>query len=260
MLVAAHEKENTGRLTKCNTANSRCVLGSGKTLALVWGDSHAIAAVSGVAAAAEQAGGSILFFGQQACPVIFGARSSNTKAPEFCSRFNDMVYARLQTLERDLPVIVIHRAGTYIEPGNSLMYFDGRVPDTPEARRAAYERHLVDSLCRIAARNPLYVVQPIPQMPYDVPAVVAKDLIVHGKAPQPAMSLSAYRAANASMNAALQSASQRCCVRLLDPLPYLCAGESCEGVSDGRPLYSDDNHLSEVGARRLAPMFGAIWQ
>lgn len=260
VLVAAHEKENIGRLTKCNTAQSRCALGSGKTLALVWGDSHAIAAVSGVAAAAEQAGGSILFFGQQACPVIFGARSSNTKAPDFCSRFNDMVYARLQTLGRDLPVIVIHRAGTYIEPGDRLMYFDGRVPDTPEARRAAYERHLVDSLCRIAAHNPLYVVQPIPEMPYDVPAVVAKELIVHGRAPQPAMPLSAYHAANASMNAALQSASQRCGVRLLDPLPYLCAGESCEGVSDGRPLYSDDNHLSEYGARRLVPMFGSVWQ
>ncbi|MEW6132432.1 MAG: acyltransferase family protein [Pseudomonadota bacterium] len=260
VLVAAREKENSGRLTKCNTAQSRCVLGRGKPLALVWGDSHAIAAVSGVAAAAERAGGSILFFGQQACPVIFGARSSSAKAPEFCSRFNDMVYEQLQTLERGLPVIVIHRAGAYIEPGDRLMYFDGSVPDTPQERRAVYERHLVDSLCRIAARNPLYVVQPMPEMPYDVPAVVAKELIVHGKAPQPAMSLSAHRAANASMNAALQSASRRCGVRLLDPLPYLCAGGSCEGVSDGRPLYSDDNHLSEHGAHRLAPMFGAIWQ
>lgn len=260
VLVAAHEKENTGRLTKCNTPQSQCVLGSGKTLALVWGDSHAIATVSGVAAAAQLAGGSILFFGQQACPVVFDARSSNTKAPEFCSRFNDMVHARLQEMASNLPVIIIHRAGTYIEPGDRLMYFDGKVSDTAEERRAVYERHLIDSLCRIAARNPLYVVQPIPEMPYDVPAVVAKELIVHGKAPQPAMSLSDYRTANSSMIAALQKASRDCGVHLLDPLPYLCVGDACHGVSDGRPLYSDDNHLSEVGARRLTPMFGAIWQ
>jgi len=260
VLIAASEKENSGWLTKCNTAESQCVLGSGKTLAIVWGDSHAIATVSGVAASAGQASGSILFFGQQACPVIFGGRSSNVRAPDFCKNFNDMVFDRLREINPATPVIVIHRAGTYIEPGDRQIYFEDVRPTDPAARRLIYERRLVDSLCRIAASRPLYVVLPIPEMPYDVPAVVSQGLIIDGTPPSVETSLRSYEQANASMLKALQETSERCGVRLLDPVPYLCTDESCDGLLNGRPLYSDDNHPSKFGASRLAPMFAEVWR
>lgn len=260
VLTAAHEKKNTGQLTKCNSAQSQCVLGRGKTLAVVWGDSHAIATVEGVAEAAGQAGGSVLFFGQQACPAILGAKSGNTKAPYFCKDFNAMVFDRLGQMERDIPVVVIHRAGFYVEPGERLIYFGDRVPETAEARLADYERHLVDSLCRVAARHPVYVVLPIPVMPYDVPATLSRSLILTGQAPRPTIPLSTYRANNAAMLTAMDRARRDCGVHLLDPVPYFCDSGSCYGAVDGRPLYSDDNHLSNTGAKLLAPMFARIWQ
>ena len=260
VLVAAHEKGNTGQLTKCNTVASECILGSGKTLAVVWGDSHAIATVNGVAEAAKQSGGNVLFFGQQACPAILGAKSSSKKSPNFCSDFNRMVFDRLEDMGRDIPIVIIHRADAYIEPGERLMYFGNHVPETPDARRAIYEQHMIDSLCRVAARNPVYVMLPIPEMPYDVPATLSRSLILTGHAQNPAMALSTYRSSNAAVISAMGRAQRECGIHLLDPVPYFCDDESCKGVLEGRPLFSDDNHLSNTGANLLVPMFAKIWR
>ena len=208
---------------------------------------------------AQQAHGSILLFGQQACPVIFGARSSNVKSPDFCKNFNDMVFERLKRMGGAIPVIIINRASAYIEPGERLMFFGGRPPEQPAKRRAIYERHMIDSLCRIAATNPVHVVLPVPEMPVDVPAVLARELILTGKGSIPSTPLSTYHEANSAMISALHKAQQTCGIHLLDPVPYLCSNEACHGVASGRPLYSDNNHLSKTGASRLAPLFARVW-
>lgn len=262
VLAAAHEKKNTGKLTTCNTAESQCLLGDGQTLAVVWGDSHAIAAVSGVADAAKQAGGRILFFGQQACPVIFNARVSNAESPYFCRDFNNMVFERLKRLDRAVPVIVINREpSTYIEAESGIrLFIDGPIPEQAAERWAVYEKNLIDTLCRVADSNPVYVVLPIPEMPYDVPAVLSRSLIMTGKATQPATPIPVYREASRTMTVALLKARQRCGIHLLDPAPYFCTEEACRGAIGGRPLYSDDNHLSEYGALRLAPMYAAAFK
>lgn len=262
VLVAAHEKENTGKLTKCNTAASPCQLGDGKPLAVVWGDSHAIAAVSGVAEAARRAGGSILFYGQQACPTVFDIRIRGINEPDFCLKFNDMVFEQLKRHEQSMPIIIIGRPPyAYIESQEKPMYFGSQpIPDQPTERWDIYVKHLTDSLCRLTTRNPVYVVLPIPEMPYDVPAVVSRELILKGKAPQPIMSLSDYQRTNSSMISALKEAQENCGVHLLDPVPLLCTNGACHGVISGRPLYSDDNHLSEFGARHLSPMFSTVWE
>jgi peptidoglycan/LPS O-acetylase OafA/YrhL len=260
VLISAGEKTNKSELTKCNTTQSQCTLGNGKTLAVVWGDSHAIAAVNGVAEAASRAGGSILFFGQQACPAILGARSVSPKNPDFCKDFNAMVYDRLAQMDQNIPVVIINRAGAYIEPGEQQIFFGDRGPETANARLADYDRHLVDSLCHVAARHTVFVMLPIPEMPYDVPATISISLILSGKAPQPVTPMSAYRTNNTAMISALNRAQRDCGVHLLDPVPYFCDTDSCYGSVDGRPLYSDDNHLSNTGAKRLAPMFARVWE
>jgi peptidoglycan/LPS O-acetylase OafA/YrhL len=260
VLLAAGEKGNKGELTKCNTPQSQCVLGSGNTLAVVWGDSHAIAAVNGVAEAAGQAEGSILFFGQQSCPVIFGARSGHATSPGFCKDFNDMVFDRLRRMDPATPVIIIHRADTYIEPGERQLFFGDQAPQTVEKRWSVYAQHLVDSLCRIAASHPVHVLLPIPEMPYDVPAVLSRSLILNGSTPQPAISLTDYSKKHTAMITALQKAQANCGVRLLDPLPYLCNDSHCSGAVGGRPLYSDDNHLSNTGASLLAGLYSQVWK
>ena len=42
-------------------------------------------------------------------------------------------------------------------------------------------------------------------------------------------------------------------VRIFDPATSLCQGDVCRAVTEGRPTYRDDFHLTLSGAARLAP-------
>ena len=71
--------------------------------------------------------------------------------------------------------------------------------------------------------------------------------------------LSDYHARQAFVWAMQDEAVARCGVRILDPLPYLCADGSCPSAENGRPIYRDGDHFNESGNRRLVPMFRAVF-
>ncbi|MFP3458668.1 SGNH hydrolase domain-containing protein, partial [Psychrobacter sp. SIMBA_152] len=48
---------------------------------------------------------------------------------------------------------------------------------------------------------------------------------------------------------------------VVDPAPLLCNDEGlCRAELDGHSLYTDDNHLSEVGARFIAPALEPLFR
>jgi peptidoglycan/LPS O-acetylase OafA/YrhL len=258
VLAANNGKLDIGRRSSCNHADSNCVLGSGSTNVFVWGDSHAIAAVDAVAESSLAANGSVRFLAQMSCPVLFDARSDSLKDPNFCCRFNSMAFAELQKQSAQTPVLIIHRTDLFIGPGRKWLYFDDNAHEQGGDQFEHYRRHQVESLCRIAARNPVYVMLPIPVMPVDVPAELARVLIQTGKEPVIQVARDEFEQSRQPVVDVLREAAEQCGVRLLDPLPYLCSETVCPGVVAGRPLYSDDNHLTLTGARRLMPLFDAI--
>ena len=68
-----------------------------------------------------------------------------------------------------------------------------------------------------------------------------------------------YHARHKVVWAAQDAAVARCGVKILDPLPYLCHDGRCWGSKDGRPIYYDDDHLSEYGNKLLVPMFKEVF-
>ena len=44
-------------------------------------------------------------------------------------------------------------------------------------------------------------------------------------------------------------------VYIWDPLHILCPTESCSQFSNGKPIFRDNNHLSDYGSRYLADYF-----
>jgi peptidoglycan/LPS O-acetylase OafA/YrhL len=46
---------------------------------------------------------------------------------------------------------------------------------------------------------------------------------------------------------------------ILDPLPFLCNGDHCVASKDELPLYWDDDHLNNHGARLLKPLFASAF-
>ena len=59
--------------------------------------------------------------------------------------------------------------------------------------------------------------------------------------------------------AAQDEAAQQCGANILNPLPYLCHDGRCWSNKEGRPIYYDDDHLSEFGNKLLKPMFEEVF-
>ncbi|TAJ85360.1 MAG: acyltransferase [Reyranella sp.] len=67
----------------------------------------------------------------------------------------------------------------------------------------------------------------------------------------------AYRLRNSDLRKFFAGLAQRYpqSIAILSPEPLLCANGACAADTDGRPNYFDDNHVTQIAARRIAPLF-----
>ena len=49
-------------------------------------------------------------------------------------------------------------------------------------------------------------------------------------------------------------------VHLIDPKPLLCEGGLCRAEVDGRSLYKDEDHLSDLGGEKMQPLFTPVFR
>ncbi|MFZ5723702.1 MAG: acyltransferase family protein [Pseudomonadota bacterium] len=238
-----------------------CVLGGPGIAAVMLGDSHASAIVTALQAAAPDPSRGVLSLSYTACPTIQGVHK--TDRPDGCTAFNDWALAKIAALPATTPVVITNRTTAYLfgNPGakvRPIIHF-GTPHDTPDPEFLADARaRMLATWCGLAAVRPVYLVQPLPEMPRDVPDAMARGLM-HGHAVQVATGSDAYHERHAFVRELQAQAARECGVRLLDPEPLLCHDGKCSGDLEGRPLYSDDNHLSEYGNRLLVPMFRPVF-
>ena len=76
-----------------------------------------------------------------------------------------------------------------------------------------------------------------------------------GKSVDVTIPVSEYHARHRFIWQAQDEAHEKCGVTILNPLPYFCDDKRCRGTKAGRPLYYDDDHLSEYGAAKLIPLW-----
>jgi peptidoglycan/LPS O-acetylase OafA/YrhL len=266
--AAAEARNFNPRRTRCHldltgVASPSCTYGDGPLAALVIGDSHGDTVVTALAAAAPGRG--VMQWTYSGCPFVRGVapspRSPMARSAGFaCDQFVDWALARLDDVPRDVPVVLVHRASFYahgtVQGDGEPMVSLAETP--PDAFLATYTARLTETACRLAAQRPTCVMRPVPEMRVDVPSVTARSLLGHG-VPLPSIPLSDYQRRNAQVLRAQDAAHARCGVRLFDPVPFLCADGNCPGTFQGRPAYTDSDHLSEWGNRRLVPMFAAVF-
>ena len=229
---------------------------------LLIGDSHADAVFSALAVAADRRGRGFVYLGYSGCPPLPGARRLD-RPENHCDDFYRQARQELLSLAYDVPVLVVARWTVYLEG-----YIDSRVLEQPwvsfeadarpEARRQAYLQVLGDTLCQWASERPVYVLGPIPEMPFQVPRQAARAAMFPGLILAPGTPLESYLGRHRSVLEVLLQ-SQACGVHLLDPAAALCEGGICAATDKGRPLYYDDNHLSEFGNRRLVPTLEQVF-
>jgi peptidoglycan/LPS O-acetylase OafA/YrhL len=276
-LVAAERQDVDPRRTECLTNSvQRMIDGSGDigckygtsphVGVIVWGDSHGNAVMPGVAEAAASNHDSVMFYGTSGCPPFLGASrfGKHTEGP--CRFFAQRAADEIKQYPSTVPLLLVARFSAYVDGKNDsvdptiLIGYDGQRPLTdPVERRARYSSFLTQDLCALARSRPLYVLMPIPEMDDDVPGYLAKSLILGKPTTDVSIAETDYDKRNAIARAAIEEASAKCGVKVLDPLPYLCRDGRCYGSDKLMPLYIDGDHLSKRGSERLLPLFRPIF-
>lgn len=264
---ADDERDNRNpRLDECD-AKTECQYGGPNTRAIVLGDSHAQATVNAIVASLPTAEDGVLFIGTSGCPTIFGVQLDTPKQ-DICQK----ILGRLQEHQANLlpgtPVIVINRAAYYLygglvgepdeTPNKPKLYFTEPEDKPTEALLTQYREHYVATACELSTNHPLYLVRPTPEMGVRVPEAMGRAILLKRER-KLSVSRQAYQQRNAFISQVQDIAAKQCSAHVLDPIPYLCDDQRCSASRNGRPMYYDDDHLSEFGNRLLVPMFRPVF-
>lgn len=249
-----------------------CVYGGSDWKVIVAGDSHANTLVTAVEQAQAHVDAGVVEWTYSACTFVFGARiAPNNQAllggENFkCRDFITWAQSRLNELPGTIPIVVINRYAAVAfganedrkltaEPG---LYFSREFSVATPEYLEEFSRGIVQSACELAKRRTVYMVRPIPEMGFNVPKRLSRNMIF-GFDGDLSISMESYRERNAWVWAAQNTARDQCGIKILDPTEYLCRDGQCFGSMNGRSLYVDDDHLSEFGNKLLVPMFSEVF-
>ncbi|QNM98952.1 acyltransferase family protein [Chitinimonas koreensis] len=272
--IAAREAEDLDpRRPSCFAIDSptspACVYGGKKVAAILIGDSHAAATVTALADAVPSRDLGVLDLSYMSCPMLLDGWNAPGRFPggRACSEFNQWALRKMDDYPADVPVVILNRTSVYAvghneswegTAGKPAFYFTQAYPTATEPYLQEFSEHLISAACTVAKKHKVFIVRPIPEMGVDVPKVVARSLVV-GSPIEPSITRTEYEQRHRPVWRAQDAAAERCGVKILDPLPYLCKGDVCRSTLAGRPIYYDDDHLSEFGNKLLVPMFRTVF-
>lgn len=146
-----------------------------------------------------------------------------------------------------------------IEQGFEYLWVDGGVERADYTRSDAVRKAAVAESFKQAIQDlikmgkTVFLVYPVPEVGWDVPSYAAKK-ILHSGGSTVTTSYDVYVARNAAAMQALDSLGQHDKLIRIRPAKVLCNEPfpgRCNAVLNGVPLYYNDDHLSNVGARLL---------
>lgn len=272
-LISAEQNNRNPRSTQCvahgDMESPACTYGGSMLQAILIGDSHANAVATALTDALPTKAGGIVEWTYTACPTIAGVKLASGIG--HCDKFVDWVIKESQTVAKEIPLIIVNRTtffaaglpdiyhGAAITPKPFVYFSKPYSAATPDSLQE-FSQRLVDTACLLAEDHSVYLMRPIPEMPVDIPKAMARARIEGNIADDISISLDNYHKRHDFIWRAQDIARDRCAIKILDPLPYLCSDGQCRASRGGRPLYYDDNHLSEYGNKLLIPMFAEIFK
>lgn len=234
------------------------VYGGAEIRAIVLGDSHASSIVTAVQSALRNPAWGVLGMSYTSCPTLFGVRQERKDL--YCAEFNEWAMRQLEQFPSHVPVFIVNRYSAYIY-GNKYgaheldpqIYFDNTLKKLDKNYSQFYDEYvenLVSSMCRISKNRTVFMLRPLPEMPVNVPREMVRATQV-GKAAEVNMNMLHFYNRNAAVWAAQDKANIKCNINLIDFTSALCENGKCKGHDNGDIYYYDDNHLSELGNKRM---------
>lgn len=227
--------------------------------AMVWGDSHATALVPVLDDGAKAHGVSVILASSAGCIPIEGLE--NDKA---CARFNQRVEQALSA-KHVSDVVLVARWSLYLYgDANGDLDHALRTPDG-KYDRAFAERRLAEGLrVRLAqlraSGHRVWLVKEVPLQAFSPPYRLTRLAMLGQAVDGVGLALGEHEKRQAFISRLFAELAQEPAVRIVDPAPRLCDESGlCRAELGGYSLYKDNNHLSEVGARLVAPILEPLF-
>ena len=228
----------------------------------LWGDSHADAAMPGIAEAAARFGYAAEQFTMAACPPLLGAR---VEGPDFngaaCEQYNRDVISHLEKSPHVRIVVLSSRWPVYTEnarfgedPGPITYLVDESDAEWSGATsRSVFSRSLEATVLRLhRAGKSVVLLGTVPAMGVNYPECVARRYQPWSEERPCDVAQSVFLQQSTFVDAEIDriaSGQEGVCHYL--PRDVLCQSGRCRGEAEGQILYANDDHLSARGARYL---------
>jgi hypothetical protein len=245
--------------------------------ALLWGDSHALAIMPAVDAAYTRHHESAMFAQQGGCPPLLGvhvrdfssAKSSFARSwidahgldpSEGCVRHTEAVLNWIARNHIGTVLLAAHWIA-YTEDKHSRRLTDSQSPENYSMldNAAVFERGLDRLLAALQREHVrVFLIEDAPQSMVNVAYTLAAAKRLHLNR-EFRISRATYETQQHSAAAIFSRLQKRYEFRTLKPQDFLCAGGMCSIAQNDAPMYSDDEHLSELGAKIAEPALESIW-
>lgn len=228
---------------------------------LVWGDSHATALIPALDVNAKQHDVNVMLASSAGCLPLEGLEHG-----ERCAFYNRRVEHALQ-IEPVHDVMLVARWSLYLygdakgDQGHALHDATGHYDRAvAEQRLAEGLRTRVEQLRKAGYR--VWLMKEAPLQPFNPPYRLSRLAMLHQPTDDAGLAVQEHLKQKAFINTLFaQIAATDDGVSVLDPTPQLCDSTGlCRAEQAGHSLYTDDNHLSEVGAALMIPVLAPLFE
>ena len=275
ILIATEEFNNTNPYECDSGLRNRdfelCNIGNKNNIkAIIIGDSHAEAVTTALSSNINLKTEGVIAINTSACPLLadINIRHFSRSEEDNCLNINKQRFKLISSKKyKNIPIFLVARYTYYIESNNdpdriqvatdsipSIYFGKGTENYSKSQLYTSFSTSLTKTLCEISKTNPTYIVQPIPEIPFNVPKKIAKDIFFHKKEPG-TYPLKSYLNRSIKTREIIKKSANICGARVLDPIVFLCKAGRCIYSYNNRPIYRDGDHLSEYGNKLLIPMF-----
>lgn len=243
-------------LSELSFQSSRCIYGDkkGEVDLVVFGDSHASAIISALVSSDESK--TILFIAQAGCMTMKGAYKKGQKN-NYCEVFFENELQYIQDSFPKAPVLFVNRWSYYLdgkigeyEKGSFLFHNSGNL-----SRQNLFMRSAEQTFCPLMDSRQVYVLTPIPEFKYEIPRKMAKNMLLKNDFNELSISIDDYIERNINILNVFNKLENSCGIKVVHVEKSLCNNRICMTTENNRPIYYDDNHLSEWGNKKLIEHF-----
>lgn len=263
--IAEKERSNSNPYKCIRNELYECVIGNSSNIkAIIIGDSHAESLTTSLASIFNLNSEGIIALSTSSCPLIENLQYYDKK--QLCPKINQQRLDLIKSKKyQNIPIILAGRYSSYLIGENDpdrippdgpkpLIYFENNTEMTQSKRLNTFEKNLRKTLCEVSINNPLYIIQPVPELGFNAPKKIVKDSF-GGIKKKTSISYDSYLSRSEEVRKIINRSANQCNVQVLDPSKILCKNGECIFTYKNRPIYRDGDHLSEYGNKLLVPMF-----